>query len=311
MEKDCGNHGRTPCEKVEEIKYVHTTETVSSLETLTKLTNEFNLNDFGWIFRGQRRASQCLETTLEKKKVPSNDSWKLEALILREFTRRAYHYLNDASIPQSILEWFSLMRHYGAPSRLLDCTYSFNAAQFFALRYLSQPNGCAAIWAISREWLKDCRKEIFGANLSFKCSEEFYDHFLNPDNPREFVSEVNPFRINQRLTAQQGLFLCPGDVGKSFMQNLRKMAESVNPSDEKYHKGIIRIPVAFAIKERLVQVLHQMNISAATLFPDLTGFAEAVGDWFYLPDKIRPSDPELIHALQNRSHDSSEERDEL
>lgn len=290
MERDHGKKEKTPYERMEQIEGIYTCDIITSLKDLTEIKNKFKLDSFRWIFRGQTCASRPLKTTLERA-IPVGrieDRWKQEAIILREFTRRVHHYVADESIPKSTLEWFALMRHYGAPCRLLDCTYSFYVAEFFALRNLNQLNCTAAIWAISRDWLKVCRKKIFGDDVSFKYPQEFYDYFLNHEMQRTFVSEVNPFRINQRLTAQQGVFLCPGDMGKPFMENLLNMARIVNPSAGEYGEGIIRIPIASDMKPILIRELHQMNINSATLFPDLSGFAESLTQWFYMPDTIFP-----------------------
>ena len=63
--------------------------------------------------------------------------WYYEALILREFMRCAHLYLTKENIPASNdkLEWLSLMRHYKAPTRLMDFTYSFYIAAYFAYKY--------------------------------------------------------------------------------------------------------------------------------------------------------------------------------
>ena len=305
MENDYGKKEQMQYKEIGQIEGVHTCKTVTSLKDLTEIKGRYKLDSFGWIFRGQKCACRPLSTTLEREIIAGKmeNRWKQEAVILREFTRRVHHYVAEESVPKSTLEWFALMRHYGAPCRLLDCTYSFYVAEFFALRNLNQMNRTAAIWAINRDWLRDCRNTIFGNDVSFKYPQEFYEYFLNHEKQLTFASEVNPFRINQRLTAQQGVFLCPGDVRKSFMENLVSMAKIVNPSTGEYGEGIIRIPIASDIKTTLIRELHQMNINSATLFPDLTGFAESLSQWFHMPDTIIPHDDELVDALRNEFPD--------
>ena len=41
------------------------------------------------------------------------------------------------------------------------------------------------------------------------------------DHPISTIYAVNPFRLNERLTIQQGIFICPGDINKSFSENLK------------------------------------------------------------------------------------------
>ena len=45
------------------------------------------------------------------------------------------------------------MRHYRAPARLLDFTYSFPIAPFFAFQRAGKGN--AAIWAENATWVQD------------------------------------------------------------------------------------------------------------------------------------------------------------
>ena len=40
----------------------------------------------------------------------------------------------------------------------------------------------------------------------------------------EFVKQENPFHLNERLTTQQGVFLCPADLTSTLEEILRDMA---------------------------------------------------------------------------------------
>lgn len=58
---------------------------------------------------------------------------------------------------------------------------------------------------------------------------------------------------------------------------------------------VVRIPVAATIKPEAIQELRRMNITSATLFPDLGGFAESLGDWFAL--NLPFNEKDLLKAL--------------
>jgi hypothetical protein len=64
-----------------------------------------------------------------------------EGAIVREFMRRAHHYLADVPENGSWFEWLALMQHHGAPTRLLDWTYSPAIAVHFALAHASRTRG--------------------------------------------------------------------------------------------------------------------------------------------------------------------------
>ena len=106
--------------------------------------------DGRWAYRGQRSAEWGLESSLElsfRKKDPS----VFEMQIIEKFQQRASHYLTESTKPEDIVEWLALMQHHGAPTRLLDWTFSPYIAAYFALERCD--NECA-IWAIDHNWIQ-------------------------------------------------------------------------------------------------------------------------------------------------------------
>jgi len=50
-------------------------------------------------------------------------------------------------------------------------------------------------------------------------------------NKYAFILTENPKRLHQRLDIQNGVFLCPGTVTKSFMQNLSSFIDDNSKSN--------------------------------------------------------------------------------
>ena len=71
--------------------------------------------------------------------------------------------------------------------------------------------------------------------------------------------------MNERLTIQQGLFLCPGDITKTFQENLEVMSD--------HKKNVLVIPIRSDSRSELLAALFRANLSRASLFPDLDGFS--------------------------------------
>ena len=69
-----------------------------------------------------------------------------EERILRIFKRKGHHFLSGRPLPDDDFEWLALMQHHGAPTRLLDFTWSPYVAAFFALQLAT---GDAAVWALN------------------------------------------------------------------------------------------------------------------------------------------------------------------
>jgi hypothetical protein len=244
-----------------------------------------------WIYRGQKCATRALETTFDrfcrkwKEEITreSIDRFKIENNLLREFTRHFHRYSSDLPRSKDKLEWLSIMQHYGAPTRLLDFTYSIYVGAYFALEeecFCSSANNKtprdSAIWAVNTDWLskvsnkvlEELGKESLLKNLDEKKPEAFEDVYWK-EPLGNFVRPENPYRLNQRLGIQRGLFLCPGNIKETFMENLTQ----ADYSDE---NNIFIIIIPQAHREKALKHLYYMGISQTNLFPGLDGFSKSL-----------------------------------
>lgn len=133
------------------------------------------------------------------------------------------------------------------------------------------------VYAINKSWLTKAFREWGnkegGATLEavlrlgkLRDGKAFREMFFK--RGRKMVGAVSPFRLNQRLSVQKGIFLFPGDVRHSFVENLR----SLNGHKE----NVITIPIQAAERAKLLKSLDQAGVSRASLFPDLDGFAQSL-----------------------------------
>lgn len=183
------------------------------------------------------------------------------------------------------------MRHYGAPSRLLDWTRSpYVAAHFAAVD--AAPDAAFMIWAVDQvELARLARKEVIekdptlGEGLIDAPGElrnwprfvssrsNFKRLFLQQgDRPPIIVAPVEPFHASERMTVQQGLFLCASSLSLSFEQSLAWLL-----GREEGQRGLIRFEIMPLVRAPLLTELDRMNVTAATLFPGLDGFARSLG----------------------------------
>lgn len=109
----------------------------------------------GWLFRGERttewQPKSSLERCCDRLGVQPKMRRTIEGRIIREF-RRAYHQFS-ARVPdsRSIVEWLSIMQHHGAPTRLLDFTYSVYVGAYFAVEE-ADGGSDSVVWALDGPW---------------------------------------------------------------------------------------------------------------------------------------------------------------
>ena len=111
-------------------------------------------------------------------------------------------------------------------------------------------------------------------------ASRFSKAFLS--NQFSLVCSVQPARHNSRLASQQGCFLCPGDLSEfnGFESNL--LEQLIMGKDPEYFFPVWNPPQIFKftvpghLKVSTLRELRRMNISRASLFPGLDGFAKSL-----------------------------------
>jgi hypothetical protein len=230
-----------------------------------------------WCFRGDCCNPGALKTSLERAAV---DRWgrewselpEIEEGLLRRFQREAHLYLSSEPAEGDRIGWLSLMRHHGAPTRLLDWSFSFFVAVFFAVER-AEPEKASSIFAMNLGRIRD-RVDELPHLRSFLLKDPNAKHpdtvsaIIDHTPPHPLIFPLNPLRMNRRLILQQSIFLVPGDIRKSFMDNLRALGD---PDDLLVE---IQLSGKRAFLEEATRELLAMNMSSATLFPGLDGFAK-------------------------------------
>ena len=227
-----------------------------------------------WIFRGHYKAEWPLQPSLERILSRKPVDLAIEKKIIGEFKRRAHQYLSSTEIPRALFEWLALMQHHGSPTRLLDWSRSPYISAFIAFEDTYKEEGDVAIWAIDSRWLQECSlrrlRESRGAEVKPELLRDDAELAQLMECDVRVVLPMEPERMNERLTIQQGLFLFPSGNELSFESALADY-ESDN---SRAHVRKVMLPKSEGMN-CLVDLLR-MNINAASLFPGLDGFARSL-----------------------------------
>jgi hypothetical protein len=240
---------------------------IQSWDEFVRLTSQLD----GWAFRGHQDESWPLSSSLTRYLMafaPNTRGWRArEERAIRIFRRKAHNYLPDPTALDEDLRCLALMQHHGAPTRLLDFTKSPFVAAFFAME---KATANAAVYALNTPKLYNAtpvgRPELTRDAVDPRLPGNFNHHFLDSDEEVIWIGE--PTRMDRRLVAQSGTFVVPGLIDKSLDQILDRYS-SKEPL-------ISKIILPQAMREEAMRALYRMNVTNATLFPDLDGLARSI-----------------------------------
>jgi len=216
-------------------------------------------------FRGQLDTNWQLWPTITRelmnRKVKPKYWTEQEHRAIWIFQRKAIHFLDKVPDIGDTFRWMALMQHHGAPTRLLDFTWSPYVAAFFALESSTTD---AAIWAINTPNIgTHCFVPKAQADTWVPSPEESLNRFgIKIDE----VAIGEPFFKNHRLIAQSGTFACPFDITKPIDEILTEKEDTIA-------KFVLKGP---KLRKQAMQELYRMNITHATLFPDLDGLSRSL-----------------------------------
>jgi hypothetical protein len=243
-----------------------------------------------WLYRGQSDSEQKLESSLYRimnRNIELRSFGKSKKIILRKeqyekeiintFIKSSHLYLPAVPEKDNILDWLSVMQHYGAPTRLIDFSFSPYIALFFATSSMKKKS---AVYCIKYSEIKNIDEE------SFPNIKEKYNKIMEPSHPLKdtLLMPYEPNFANGRLLAQQGAFLIPNTLKYSHNEILENYE-----NDDFVYKIVIDESCAFELIENLAKI----NISYSNLYLGLEGFCKSFETVCIIPiNRFRPINKE-------------------
>lgn len=259
---------------------------VSSWTEFVQACVEFD----GWAFRGQADANWPLQSSLSRylaQYVEDRATWSAqEQRAIRIFRRKAHNYISNADALSDDLRCVGLMQHHGAPTRLLDFTKSPYVAAFFALERALRTS---AVYALNTPalWLNRAMpmasSQLTRDIIDPRAPGNFEKLFLS--NKHAVIWFGEPAEMDQRLIAQAGMFVVPGVLDQSLDEILAG-----------YGGGealLCKIELPIGLRKSAMRALYRLNITNASLFPDLDGLARSVAlelEMVWPPQRLTDAD---------------------
>lgn len=275
------------------------------------LINQDFLSKF--VYRGQADSQWELATSIERfvNKIHSSGIDHVmpelyEQKTLEEFKWKYPVYALDEHIPieSEEIEWLTIMQHYGAPTRLLDFTFSPFVALFMALD--NSFADFSSIWCVNQKIVNHYieKKYMQDNNTNYtiereinKYKYEYANKLINKGgfirNREKGVLLVSPQIANRRINAQQGLFAIPTNIEISFKDNLSifydvqnlitidlsELIKYSNNSSGTHSQSdiiLLKINIPFKLRYQLTKMLKLINITHETMYPGIEGLAKSM-----------------------------------
>jgi FRG domain-containing protein len=271
-----------------------------------------------WIWRGQRDYSWTLLTKLGRdlRRVDPDRrlNWQdLENSAIGFFMDRASGLLKAAPDEHDLLGWLSFMQHYGAPTRLLDWSFSPFVAVYFA--YEQPTNSDSSIYALNTYLARRANVRVLFpkpwdhlgvARVSTSSlGEPSVSYPARNDYRRDRENRILrwaieagskcplptiPFRQDERMAAQQAVLTLMGDVDTEVdIWFDKEKWEFPKPEPRGPVAGtdstiwplnqpgdlITKVRLRPEWRDQALEALTGMGISASTMFPGLDGIGRA------------------------------------
>lgn len=254
-----------------------------------------------WVFRGHGAVGWHIEPSLARffrshqENIKLGSHYPREADAIRKFCQSAHLHLHHPPEPREQLTWLAVMQHFGAPTRLVDFTYSPYVALFFALEDSAPKIGFGErlssaelddryrpyeVHAVHLKSVRCCTEKILGKATP----PEDKDFLVGRGNKqtKDFVAFFEGTWQNQRQIAQQGLFMIPSKIDLDI-DGFLKSCPSESQSFPDASWVVFRFPGGLRSYKEMVARLLCANVTAEALFPGLEGVAKSLSMRYYDP----------------------------
>lgn len=216
-------------------------------------------------FRGQPNAAWNLRPKLYRSTRKFNENE-----IRTEFKLRGFQLMSETHVPKDDREWYFLMQHYGAPTRLLDWTDGALIALYFAVKSQGRYRN-AAVWMLDPVWLNnevlnkiDESNYVTGILLPhWKEAEPWFPEPFEQPLHVAYPVAIDPPHIARRVSVQRSRFTIHGKSKRGLEALVNNMPRA----------RLVRLLIPNEIGKVILKDLSTCGIVETSVYPDLEGLS--------------------------------------
>jgi hypothetical protein len=190
--------------------------------------------------------------------------------IRTEYKLRAFQLMSESRVPKDDKEWYFLMQHFGAPTRLLDWTDAALIALYFAVHAQNKFTN-ATVWMLDPEWLnsevlKKIDPDNYVSGVLLPDWREVEPWFPEPFEQPLHVDlpvAVDPPHVARRVSVQRSRFTIHG----KSKRGLDALAASLPKT------RLVKFMVPNRVGKQILKDLSTCGIVETSVFPDLEGLS--------------------------------------
>jgi hypothetical protein len=243
------------------------------IKCVNNLTWEAEIRN-GYYFRGQPCADWGLESSLARLtkgliRDYNDKAYGIDSLLLDSFRIKTRSFLSTHNLPpdEDIVNWWIIMQHHHAPTRLLDWTASPYIAAYFAAVENLECDG--VVWGFSKTIF-----EMYANENKWKLPASGTLEFLKQFKDTNALFPITGAILPERMIIQQGMFTLCSNIGTDYADVIEEICQKMHTSEYGYFKIII----PKEIKRQVLGHLYYANISAASLFPGIDGIGASIAE---------------------------------
>jgi hypothetical protein len=234
-------------------------------------------------YRGLQKSSWPLVPKLYRPSEAAKKLLQTEDEIREEFVRRAPSLTTHR--PDNAWEWYFLMQHYTAPTRLLDWTEDPQIGLYFAVKG-NEGLQDAAVWVLD-PWLLNMqvlgRYEVLppgSAGLSTKDIGRYKPWLPDRFDSKQYLRKelpiaIYPNQFDRRIAVQRSCFTVHG-----------VQTDSLDKLFPKLKRLLAKIVIPGYATEHIREELEDYSVDEATIYPDLEGLGKSVARWLTTEEEL-------------------------